>query len=188
MYKLLVFLFLVTSACAVSQKGKFIKMSFAVLDKNDCKVEFEISDRYRKLLKNQLVNNKLDISKELLCASDTIFIIRVPDSMAVPTIFITSEFLQINKTPIPDSLSQYIIKQYKYYKTEIKDISITSMKTVEKVDVSKLSFTIVEGNIKMVNYVLFVNNRSVTIGISSHDESKLPQFDGIIKKLKIICN
>lgn len=186
MYKLLALLLIVTSACAVGQKEKFIKISFAVLDKNDCKLEFDISSDYMNLMKNRLEKNKLDISREFLYANDTIFFITVPDSMEVPAFFITSEFLQIKKTPNPDSLSRSIVKQYQYYKTEIKDVVISPLITNKKFDVSKLSFTIVKENIKMVNYVLFVNNRSVTIGVSSKDESKLQQFDGIIKKLKII--
>lgn len=184
---MLKYLLIVTISCAACINRPVIKLVYPTLDAKNCKIAIELPADYEKLIQEQLQNNSLEVSKEFLYENDTLFLIKTIDSPTLSSIFITSEFLQIKKTPVPDSLANYIVRQYKYYKTEIENVKISPLRTKENVLVSKLSFKFSKENQYMVNYIFFVNNRSVTIGFAHKDDSKLIKFDNYISNLDVKC-
>lgn len=164
---------------STSVNGQHVILVFPIMDTADCALEIELSSEYRKFIKMPIQDDTVFISKYYLGEHDTTFSIKIPDSLELPSIFITSEQLQPQKTPNPDSLSSAIVKQYLYYQVDIDSIEISPLK-MKIAMVSKLSFKLKKTNTHFVNYSLFTNNRSVTIGLAHDDKKTIEKFNHII--------
>lgn len=182
------YVIIVLFSCVSCFNQNAVKLVYPVLDTKDCKLVIDLPADYERLIKEQLQNNSLEVSNEFLYDNDTVFLVKPFNSSSLSSMFITSEVLQVKKTPVPDSLSNYIVRQYQYYKTDIENIKISSLNTNENVLVSKLSFKLLRENQYMVNYIFFVYNRSVTIGFANKDDSRLTDFDNYILNLNLKCS
>src|SRR5688572_30156936 len=116
-----------------------VKINYPAFDNRGCAVVINVADNYKRYITLPLLNESLTISKDLV-SKDSIYSIRVPDEINLPSIFFSSEELQIQKIPNPDSMAKAIIKQYKYYNVDIEDIEVKKIKNVDKIDISRLSF------------------------------------------------
>jgi hypothetical protein len=163
-----------------------VKINYPVSDNKECVVAINVSEDYKNYISHPLEKETLTISKNLL-SEDSIYSIKVADEINLPSLFFSSEELQIQKTPNTDSMARAIIKQYKYYKVDIEDIEVKKIKNKDNVEISRLSFKMKENNYYMNNYILFINNRAITIGAGHTKKDIANKFDEIIINLKKRC-
>lgn len=189
MKKHFLFFYLIIMCIAIPDiiKGQSINVYFPVNDTTNCGIEFNLPNDYGKFIPHNIKGKILNISKDYLRRNDSIFLIKVPDTINLPSLFLTSEQLQNKKTPVPDSLSNYIVRQYQYHKVKITEVKIEQLFTQGKMEISKLSFKMNDADQYMVNYSMFINNRSLTIGLNHSNKEVVNKYDNLIINLRTAC-
>lgn len=164
-----------------------LTLVYPALDQGSCLVMLPLPAQYQPHLGLTVTGGVARIGPEHPQSPDSLYTVRVPAQSSLASFFITSERLQPAKTPTPAALAEAIIRQHRYYRTAIEEVSIQALDNSGSIPISKLSFRVVQTGQYMVNYILFVNNRSVTIGTAHISQTGAHSFDGLIRELRTTC-